>query len=254
MMIEAHIIAWNESETIHLTIKHYQSFCSHIVIWDNHSTDNTREIAKSLGCTVKTFGVPGELSDRAYIDLKNECWKKKHGGADRRDFVIVCDADEIIVMNGPWYNFRRLSVKEPKASIFKTQGFNVFHENVPRESWLEITNGVPDGNYSKNIIFDPKRITDINYRIGAHTCSPKGQVIWSEETLWLLHYRNVGGPERLVKRHALYRPRMSKENIHRRWGHHYLEEVTDEIRVKEWHEKYQSSKPLELFSGAGISR
>jgi hypothetical protein len=64
----------------------------------------------------------------------------------------------------------------------------------------------------------------------------------------------VGGPERLVKRHALYRPRMSKENIHRRWGHHYLEEVTDEIRVKEWHEKYQSSKPLELFSGAGISR
>lgn len=98
-MIEAHIVAWNEAETIHLTIKHYKAFCSHIILWDNHSTDTTREIAKALGCTVKTFGKEGELSDRAYMELKNECWKKNHPGKDRRDYVIVVDADEILVNN-----------------------------------------------------------------------------------------------------------------------------------------------------------
>jgi glycosyltransferase involved in cell wall biosynthesis len=233
-MIEAHIIAFNEAETIHLTIKHYQHFCSRVVIWDNHSTDNTQEIAKSFGCTVKTFGTPGELSDRAYMELKNECWKKKHAGYDRREFVIVVDADEILIpMNGSL---------NPEATIYKTKGWNVFSHDMPKDSWSEITNGHPEENYSKTVIFNPNQITDINFRIGCHASSPKGNVIWSDDPLYLFHYRNVGGPQRLIDRHNLYRPRMSKENIERNWGHHYL--VADEERRQEWESKYQRSKPF----------
>ncbi len=237
-MIEAHIVAFNEAETLHLTIKHYQKYCSHIILWDNHSADNTREIAKSMGCIVKTFGKPGELSDRAYMELKNECWKKSHPGPDRRDWVIVVDADEILKLPdwleaGPRY-----------PSIFKTQGWNVFSYHMPVNNWLEITNGHPEGNYSKKVIFDPKQITDINYHIGGHMCTPKGNVIWSDETLYLFHYRNVGGPQRLVDRHNLYRSRMSEENLQRRWGDHYLK--SDEERVKEWELKYEKSRHFSL--------
>lgn len=234
-MIEAHIIVFNEAETIHLTIRHYQSFCDRIIIWDNHSTDNTRDIARLMTCTVKTFGVKGELSDRAYMDLKNECWKKTHPGQDRRKFVIVVDADEILLWPVKTWPFRT-------CTIVKTQGWNVFSHGMPKESWLEITTGYPEENYSKNVIFDPKQITDINYHIGGHVCKPRGNVVWSDETLYLLHYRNVGGPQRLVDRHNLYRTRMSKENLQRNWGHHYL--MTDEERIKEWESKYQKSKPL----------
>jgi glycosyltransferase involved in cell wall biosynthesis len=235
-MIEAHIIAFNEAETIHLTIKHYQSFCDRIIIWDNHSTDNTREIARLMTCTVKTFGVKGELSDRAYMELKNECWKKTHPGQDRRDWVVVVDADEILL-----YDRKKLYF-DGNASIVKTQGWNVFSHDMPKDNWLDITTGYPEENYSKNVIFDPKQITDINYHIGGHVCKPRGNVVWSDETLYLLHYRNVGGPQRLVDRHNLYRPRMSKENLQRNWGHHYL--MTDEERIREWESKYQKSKPL----------
>lgn len=244
-MIEAHIVAWNEAETIHLTIKHYQSFCAHIVLWDNHSTDNTREIAKAMGCTVKTFGKPGELSDRAYIDLKNQAWKKNHPGVDRRDFVIVCDADEILVAHkktAPTINCALEYGKKQCYAIFKTQGWNVFSYDMPKERWLEITNGHPEENYSKTVIFDPKQITDINFHIGCHVSKPKGNVLFSSEPLYLFHYRNVGGPQRLIERHKLYRPRMSEENLQRRWGEHYLWD--DQIRVKEWEEKFQKSKPL----------
>lgn len=240
-MIEAHIIAWNEAETIHLTIKHYQEFCSRIIVWDNHSTDNTREIAKAMNCIVKTFGVPGQLSDRAYMELKNECWKKNNPGQDIRDWVIVVDADEILL---PLYNAWDFVCKSHSIykTIYRTQGWNVFSHDMPKESWLEITNGIPEENYSKNVIFDPKQITDINYHIGGHVCKPRGNVVWSDEILCLLHYRNVGGPQRLIERHKLYRPRMSDENLQRNWGHHYLE--SDEWRVKEWEEKYSRSKPL----------
>ena len=240
-MSEAFILAWNEEETIHLTIKHYQNFCSSIVLMDNHSTDRTVEIAKSMGCKVKTFGVPGVLDDETYKNVKNECWKKSHPGKDRRNWVIVCDADEIL-----WY-----PPEEPigyACTIFKTYGWNVFSHEMPKENWLEITNGHHEPNYNKTVIFDPKQITDINFRIGAHVSSPKGNVIWSDDTLYLFHYRNVGGPQRLVDRHNLYRPRMSEANKAKRFGIHYLWE--DEVRVKEWEEKYERSKH---FVGVGIS-
>lgn len=232
-MIEAHIVAFNEAETIHLTIKHYQVFCSRIILWDNHSTDQTREIAKALHCVVKTFGKEGELSDRAYLDLKNECWKKRHPGPDRREWVIVVDADEIL----------KEPVYYPKdKTIFKTQGWNVFSHDIPQEDWMEITYGHPDENYSKTVIFNPTAITDINYRIGCHVSSPRGNIQWAEEVLTLLHYRNVGGPERLIERHKLYRPRMSAENLIRNWGHHYV--VSDTERREEWERKFQKSGPL----------
>lgn len=237
-MIEAHIIAFNESETIHLTIKHYHKFCHRIVIWDNHSTDNTREIARSMGCVVKTFGKPGELSDSAYKDLKNSCWKKNNPGMDIRSWVIVVDADEILASPPP----------PTTATIFRTQGWNIFSYDMPKDDWLEIDTGHFENNYSKTVIFDPKNITEINFHIGSHISSPKGNVVWSDETIFLFHYRNVGGPKRLVDRHNLYRPRMSEENLQRRWGEHYLWE--DEIRIKEWDEKYARSKP---FSVVGTS-
>lgn len=243
-MIEAHIIAFNEAETIHLTIKHYSAFCSRIVIWDNHSTDNTREIAKAMSCFVKTFGKPGELSDRAYMELKNECWKKNHPGQDRRDWVIVCDADEILKLS----KFRSRLATETGKTIFRATGWNVFSHETPVNDWSEITTGYFEENYNKTVIFDPKAITEINFHIGCHVSRPKGNIVWSTDELYLFHYRNVGGPQRLIDRHNLYRPRMSEENLQRRWGQHYL--VSDEERIREWEEKYALSRP---FSEAGIT-
>lgn len=227
-MIEAFILAFNEEETIHLTIKHYQSFCSRITILNNHSTDRTVEIAKVMGCRISNFGTPGILNDRDYINVKNECWKES-----RYDWVIVCDADEILETP------KNLLLSE---TIVKTSGWNVFSYDMPQKSWSEITTGYYEENYSKTVMFRPKWITDINFRVGCHVSSPRGDVQWSQQVHTLFHYRNVGGPQRLIERHRLYRPRMSEENLQRNWGHHYL--VSDEERVKEWEEKYSRSKPL----------
>jgi glycosyltransferase involved in cell wall biosynthesis len=242
MNIEAHVLCWNEADTIHLTVEHYLNFCQSVIVWDNFSDDGSPDIARSLGAKVKTFGKKGVFDDRSNMDLKNSCWKKSHPGNDRRDYVIVVDADEVLMGNSHKYRLR--TIKD--ATIFKTQGWNVFSYRMPEQSWYDVTNGIHEENYSKAVIFDPKAITDINYRAGAHVCSPKGRVQWSEETLYLLHYRNVGGPERLVKRHAAYRERFSDENKQRGWGYHCMWE--DQKRIKEWYEKYSRSKPLELFS------
>lgn len=225
MVVEAHIIAWNESETIHLTIKHYQKFCSKIIIYDNFSDDNTREIAEAIGCEVKLFGVKGVLSDVEYTKIKNNCWK-----GSTADWVIVCDADEILDFRLP---------TDQTCTILKTFGWNVFHEDVPRETWLEIKTGFHDPNYSKYVCFRPSKIKEINYVHGCHVAKPIGNVIFSEIIIPLFHYRNVGGPDRLIKRHAMYRPRMSQHNLKWNMGGHYLHD--DERRRKEWTEQYNKS-------------
>lgn len=230
MFVEAHIIAWNEAETIHLTIKHYQQFCKRIIIYDNFSTDNTREIAESMGCEVKLFGRQGVLDDREYTKLKNSCWKDSDA-----QWVIIVDADEILENPMVW---------NTDVTIYKTYGWNVFSHDVPRENWLEITTGFHDPQYSKVCCFNPKAIKEINYVHGCHIAKPVGDISYSNGLFTLFHYRNIGGPERLVERHKLYRERMSDWNIRWKAGGHYLYE--DSQRRKEWKEQYDKS--VEYYS------
>jgi len=229
----AYIMAWNEAETIALTIKHYQQFCDKVILLDNFSDDNTREIAEQMGAEVRLFGIKGVLDDREYTKIKNNVWKESDA-----DWVIVVDADEIFFPYGK-YAFQLLSYSG--FTIIKPQGWQVVSRDMPKENWLEITNGFAYDQYSKLCCFNPKEIQEINYVHGCHVAKPVGNVKIAEVGT-LFHYRNVGGPERLVKRHALYRDRMSDWN--KRWnaGGHYLYE--DQQRRKEWEEQFNGSRPF----------
>lgn len=237
-MTEAYILNWQE-EFLHLTIKHYQQFCDRITIYDNYSTDGSDKRAKDMGCHVIKFGIPGQLSDAQYLRVKNHCWKNSTA-----DWVIVCDADEILYHK----ELKTILHHEKEASIFKTQGINIYSERLPEKSFFELSTGYRDDNYSKSVLFNPKKIRDIRYSYGAHKASPSGIVEYSREFLYLLHYRNIGGPEKLIERHALYRARMSEDNKRLGLGCHYL--YDEERRIKEWHEHYANCTEL---SQLGIS-
>jgi glycosyltransferase involved in cell wall biosynthesis len=226
MNIDCYFIGFNESETIHLTIRHYKAFCRNVFYYDNFSTDNTRDIAEREGAIVKLFGIEGQLNDQEYTKLKNNCWK----GSDA-DWVIVCDADEILTF-----------IYHDYCTIVRTQGYNMFSETVPGETWLEINTGIPDNNYSKLICFNPKAIKEIGYVYGCHEAKPTGEVKFSTHTANLLHYKHVGGAERLVKRHALYASRLSA--INKKWalGSQYAE--PPEKTRKYFYDNLALAKPI----------
>lgn len=247
MKIEAYLLTWNESDIVELVIKHYQKFCDKVIILDNFSTDSTRDIAERMGCEVRTFGTL-LFDDAENMKAKNECWK----GSDA-DWVIVADCDEVMF----WYNLidigmtgpsrpipvnSRILLQKSTATIFKTQGWQIMSDAMPITDLLEITNGYEFNNYSKNIIFNPKAIQEINYNPGAHRCNPVGNVVWSEETLYVLHYKHIGGVQRTIKRYAEYKKRMSKNNIKKGWGIHY-QQTPARLR-EEWNERMAKSKPL----------
>jgi glycosyltransferase involved in cell wall biosynthesis len=240
MICEAHIIAWNREDTIGFTIKHYAQFCSRVFIYDNHSSDKTREIAESLGAIVKLFGTPGVLNDQDYLDVKNNCWK-----GSIADWVIVVDDDEILY---PWAIKSILEAATAAGStIFLPRGFNIHSEDMPKEYFIEIMDGEPNENYSKLCIFNPKQVTGINYRFGCHAARPVGNLVYDPAKLVLLHYRNIGGVERLITRHKQYEKRLSEMNRRYNLGHHYTE--SEESKRQQW--KELSKRYVHLFE-AGL--
>lgn len=215
MHVEAFILAFNEAETIHLTIGHYKQFCDRITIFDNFSTDNTREIAEALGCEIRPFGIAGVLDDKEYLKIKNHCWK-----GSKADWVIVCDADEILQVTKEDLSLAKFYDR----TIFQTRGFNIFSNEMPKESWSEIETGILDISYSKQIIFNPQKVKEIGYVYGCHECKPEGEIRYSDAILPLFHYKHVGGSKRVADRHALYASRLSDFNKRWRLGAQYLED------------------------------
>ncbi len=76
-MITIYTMAYNEDVFLQYMINHYRSRFSncHIVLFDNESTDNTRQIALDNNCEVKDFKTNNTIDDLKIQHLKNNCWK-----------------------------------------------------------------------------------------------------------------------------------------------------------------------------------
>lgn len=234
MRIEAHLLHWQEKDIMPYIIKHYASFCDEIIIHDNHSKDGSAEMAKELGCTVIPFG--SDLFDDAINrDVKNECWRGSNA-----DWVIVADFDELLFH--PYMKMRFAIEYFSESTIIKTIGWQIMSEDWPVYNLTEITNGFRFDNYSKNIVFNPKAITAINYNEGAHKCEPVGNVVWSNDSLYVLHYKHIGGVQRTIDRYKVLQKRLSKNNRKNGWGCHYNRSPAS-IR-QEWNERMKLSRPL----------
>lgn len=238
MICEAFIIAWNEIETIHLTIKHYQKFCDQITILDNFSDDGTRAKAEGMGCKVQTFGILGKLDDNEYLKIKNSVYLRSTA-----KYVIVCDSDEIL-----WHSNIRQILEQDTGTVFNTIGWDIFSNDMPKNDFLEIQNGHFQPNYCKKIIFSPK--IRINFEYGSHTCKPKGDLRPSNELLTLFHYSNIGGFKRLSERHKIYRERMSENNRRIGLGCHY--NFPEAQRKEEWYGKFEGSYHYDLYDHSRV--
>lgn len=239
MRIEAYICVWNEMDILELVIKHYQRFCDEVTILDNYSTDGSRELALKMGCKVIQYGTKF-FDDQENMNIKNNVWK-----GSKADWVIVCDADEILLCNDPCLAENRFALeyyRDEGATIIKTIGWQIMSNEMPKNDLLEITNGYEFSNYAKNIVFNPQKLTEINYNPGAHKIDPVGEVVYSKDPLYVLHYKHIGGVERTIKRYREYKPRMSKLNRKHGWGSHYNR--TPASLRQEWAERMAKSKPL----------
>jgi hypothetical protein len=115
------------------------------------------------------------------------------------------------------------ALEKEAASVIHPQGWNVYSELPPdQHDILKVSTGFPDPNFSKCVCFDPKRVEEMNYGWGAHSCNPTGDVQYSGGEYYLFHFRCLGGVQRMIDRHREYAQRMSAFNQANGYGFHYL--------------------------------
>lgn len=220
-IIHYYSICWNEEKILPYVLDYYSAICEKIVIMDNESDDDSTAIIRSYkNAEVRTYSTNGEIRDDIYLEIKNNIWKESRGKAD---WVIVCDVDEILYHPNLIAKLDKL--KERGITIIKPHGFDMYAEDYPKNSLLEIKTGIKDNRLlGKCILFNPNRIEEINYKTGCHKCYPTGDLkFYREDDIKLLHYKclNLGF---LLGRFELLKNRLSLYNIENKFGKHYLAE------------------------------
>lgn len=227
MRIVMAFINWEDKYYFPLIQEHYSKFCEKIIMFDNYSHDGSQDFAAALGFEVRTFGYPGQLNDQAYLDMKDNWWKEFRGNGI--DYVITCDADEFLFPD------------DLRGTAPVVHGYNMISDTLPVKSIMEVNTGSPSRSYSKQVIFNPDKIEEIHFVHGCHDNHMVGDIT-REGSCRLLHYRQVGGVQRLIDRHLIYKRRMSKINLKYKWGHHYLQEAQE--KQVEWNKLMAEAGPL----------
>lgn len=230
MNISLYFINFNDSFYLPFLKEHYGQFCNKIVMYDNYSSDNSENLARSLGFEVRKFGRHGQLNDQHYLHVKNQCWKEDRN--KNVDYVIVCDADEFVT--GP---------SKYIGPVPKVKGFNMISDDLPEKDIFEINTGYIDENYSKQAIFNPDFVEEINFAHGCHKNHIKTKGPHESGPLELYHFRQIGGVQRLIDRHLEYRKRLSEFNKMHRMGYHYMH--SDDARRHEF--EFLKQNAIELW-------
>lgn len=210
-MISIYLIAFNEEFLLPYTLKFYQKRfpgCD-ITVYDNFSTDRTKQIALEHKCQVIDYYTGNKMSDKALRDIKNSCWRNA-----RHSWCIVADVDE-------WLHIGPEHLQKTNASVIRTRYANM----INLDNNFDV-NGMSRGLIYHNlpgkcVCFNRTRINEINYSYGAHDCYPIGDVVFSEEIYLLLHYKWIN-LDYVIKRYKEFGSRLSDHNKRWRHSYHYL--------------------------------
>jgi len=215
MRVDVYALCYNEEVILPYFLRHYASVADRIVVFDNGSTDRSREMVLSCPkAEIRDYDTGGRYLHRAQMAIKNGCYRESRGKAD---WVIVVDTDEFI------YHPNLLGVlaryTEEKITLPLTDGYEMVAPGTPTtpgQVYEEFPAGYASVLYSKPEVFHPD--IDINFELGCHEARPAGPVKRSERAeIKLLHYRHLGVPHYVQK----YRTRMARlgdEDLRLGWG------------------------------------
>lgn len=236
-----YIINHNELYLIPHTITHYKKHFPNaiITICDNYSDDKSVEIAKNMGCMIMQWDTNNMIDDIKLQNLKNTCWKNLNNNVNNNEWVIICDMDE-------WLYINEEELKEEELSgttILNVLGYNIIGDSKTVDlSDINVhllNNGTYHNPESKNICFNAKHITNINYSLGAHKCNPDGKVVWSNKIYYLKHMDRLGLNYKLDKNKKRYlRKNVNQLNLQK----HYIED--DNKITKDFNNSLESAKNI----------
>lgn len=219
-VIHLYALCWNEEKLIPHFLKHYKDVVDKFFIYDNESTDSSRNIFfNEPNVSIVTIQTDNTIRDDMYFRVKNYEWKKSIGIAD---IVIIIDMDEFLYSE----NLEQFLIDfyNSSATIIKPQGFDMISTDfeITKSEYIvdEIKQGTYNSSFDKTIMFKPHDIVDINYSAGAHISRPSGKIVFFDQPSKLLHYKYIG-LNYYLDRMKIYGSRNSEYNKNNGFGFQY---------------------------------
>lgn len=225
MNVHLYSLCYNEIKILPFVIDYWKKIKESseyfkAVVYDNGSNDGSLEFLSKFGfIETRHFDSEG-LDDLKNIEIKNNAWKESIGKAD---FVIVCDMDECLY--SPNLNEELCKMKEGSFSICSPVWYNTVSDKpIPEyksgKLYHQLRDTCSKGN-SKCVLFDPSKISEINYTPGAHFCYPSGDVKhYNTDNIFVLHLNDLNLEYKFWKFEER-RKRLSTVNKQHDFGIHY---------------------------------
>lgn len=221
--VHLYAACWNEADNIDFFFRHYDPWIERYFVFDDGSTDGSRELLSShprveLHELVRTHPDSLILSLR---DLYNNAWKRSRG---RADWVVVVNLDEHLYHP----DIRRYLAECRGAGVtaIPALGYQMLagRRPPPGSALAEsVRLGVPWGLMNKLALFNPDEIDEVDYVVGRHAAAPTGRVVYPErDELRNLHFKYLGLDD-VLRRHAAQSVRLGRRDRDEGWGHRYLE-------------------------------
>lgn len=197
----------NERALMPWWVRHYSQFCERLIVFDDGSTDGTREyLQEQPKVTIHPLTMDA-LDEDKLLNLAYDVYPRAAGHAD---WCIWADADEFV--HHPDMHFVLGQHQKQGHDAITTLGFNMIGKELPEDDGKsQLTDlyrtGVRAPVYSKPIIFNPNRlirwsrgkhsIQNPNIRLSDKPSEQKAEA----RTIKLLHYRYLT-PEYCRQRNA----------------------------------------------------
>lgn len=222
MKIDLYSLCRNEVRFLPFFFRHYDPLVSRYVIFDDGSTDGSREMLRDHPrVELRSFR---RADPHSFVESERElfehCWKESRGRADwvflvnldeflyhqeMREYLERCRAEEITVIPATGYQMVSSTFPEPQAPLTR-----------------QVRTGVRWTQMDKTCVFDPGRVEQPGYGPGRHTAHPRGKIRWPErQELFLLHYKYLG-VDYLIRRLNHLRPGFGPGDRARNFGHKYF--------------------------------
>jgi hypothetical protein len=197
MKIDVHVLCKNEIKLAPFFIDYWNALADdvNVYVYDGLSSDGTRELFSRYDNIHIIDFEPDALDDNQHVILKNNCWKKSVA-----DFVMVADFDETIFSYDVETLHNELKyMKDNGYSILAPLSFNLIPDEFPVYEDGKFMHEISQYGFNdyiweaKPILFDPKKIKDINFVHGGHTAHPVGDIKWYiSNNLFLIHAKFLG--------------------------------------------------------------
>lgn len=245
LIIDIYTLCWNEEKIIPFVIDYWKHINPRSIhVYDNESTDNSIKLLKEYDkVKIHTYNSNGTIHDGIYLDIKNNCWKESDA-----DFVIVCDMDECVYSDHlhDILHYMKENNQTISYTAFLTTISTYEQPYQPDKLYHEYKDTrfiLPFNIKDKALIFSPKKIQEIDYEVGAHTCNPAGRVNYydKQETdpIQTIHIKDLSLNYKLTRYHTYLR-RLSEYNRKNFLGIHYM--YSGQKQVYDYYNGLYSSK------------